>query len=254
MSENSRETEEIKLDLEEDLAGSTFTGTKPVSEMTKAERRARKKLERQRKEENKSTAKVVFEYVRVILIGALIAFLLCKFVIINAEVPTGSMIPTINRGDRMIGLRLTYTFSKPKRGDVAIFKNPEPGVDYNKLFVKRVIGLPGEIVRIIGGEVYIITADGESLHLDETAYLYETPRADMTVNNREWVLADNEYFLMGDNRNGSHDCRFFGPVTEDRMMAKVIFKYYKGFEIFKNEDSVRFYPDSESEEQPSENV
>lgn len=253
MSENSQETEKTKLDSGEDLFGADFadnsetagSGAKPASEMTPAERRARKKLEKQRKEENKSTARVVFEYVRVILIGALIAFLLCKFVIINAEVPTGSMIPTINRGDRMIGLRLAYTFSEPKRGDVAIFKCPEPGPDYDTLFVKRVIGLPGETVSISEGQVMIITVDGKELYLDETAYIYETPKADMSVNNDEWVLADNEYFLMGDNRNGSHDCRYFGPVTEDRMLARVLFKYYRGFETFKNKDIMKLYTKEE---------
>lgn len=243
MSENSQETEEIKLDLEENavtgadsLNNEKTSGKDSGREMTPAERRARKKLEKQRKEESKSTARVIFEYVRVIAIGALIAFLLCKFVIINAEVPTGSMIPTISRGDRMIGLRLAYTFSTPKRGDVAIFKCPEPGVDYDKLFVKRVIGLPGETVKIEKGEVYIINAEGEKFHLDETGYLYETPKPDMQVNNKEWKLGEDEYFLMGDNRNGSHDCRYFGPVTAKRMQAKVLFKYYKGFEGFGNKE------------------
>lgn len=114
MSENSQET----------MTG----GETPVKkEMTAAERRARKKLEKQRKEESKSTARVVFEYIRVIAIGALIAFLLCKFVIINAEVPTGSMIPTISRGDRMIGLRLAYTFSTPKRGMWLFLNAPSQG-------------------------------------------------------------------------------------------------------------------------------
>ncbi len=223
MSENSQET----------MTG----GETPVKkEMTAAERRARKKLEKQRKEGRKSSPRVVFHYFEVSPIGALIAFLLCKFVIINAEVPTGSMIPTISRGDRMIGLRLAYTFSTPKRGDVAIFKCPEPGPDYNKLFVKRVIGLPGETVKIEEGKVYIINAEGEKFYLDETSYLYETPKPDMQVNNKEWKLGEDEYFLMGDNRNGSHDCRYFGPVTAKRMQAKVIFKYYKGFEGFKNKE------------------
>lgn len=253
MSENSQETEEMKFDSKESTVSGTDSANKAGAEsngvktqMTPAERRARKKLEKERKEENKSTGRVIFEYVRVVVIGALIAFLLCKFVIINAEVPTGSMIPTINRGDRMIGLRLAYTFSSPKRGDVAIFRCPEPGRDYNRLFVKRVIGLPGETVKLYKGEVWIKSpGENEFRRLDETEYIYETPKPDMSVNNDEWVLGDDEYFLMGDNRNGSHDCRYFGPVTEDRMEAKVIFKYYKGFEIFKNDVAIKFYPDGE---------
>ncbi len=230
MSLNSQKSEEI-LDMEEKKPGSASGDqSRARSGMTPKERRAQKKLERQRKEENKTTFQVVMEYVRVIVIGALIAFLLCRFVIINAEVPTGSMIPTINRNDRMIGLRLKYIFSDPERGDVAIFKNPEPGVDYNKLFVKRVIGLPGETVTIDKGRVSITTAEGETFELDES-YLRETPYEELSVNNAVYVLGEDEYFMMGDNRNNSRDSRFFGAVTRDRMVAKVLFKYYKGFEI-----------------------
>ena len=112
----------------------------------KKHRKEEKKEAKRVKEANKTTFQVAMEYVRVILIGALVAFLLCKFVIVNAEVPSGSMIPTINIKDRMIGLRMTYYFTDPKRGDVAIFKCPAEGPDYGKLYVKRVIGLPGETV------------------------------------------------------------------------------------------------------------
>ena len=74
----------------------------------KKHRKEEKKEAKRVKEANKTTFQVAMEYVRVILIGALVAFLLCKFVIVNAEVPSGSMIPTINIKDRMIGLRMTY--------------------------------------------------------------------------------------------------------------------------------------------------
>lgn len=198
----------------------------------KKRKREEKKEAKRVKEANKTTFQVAMEYVRVILVGALVAFLLCKFVIVNAEVPSGSMIPTINIKDRMIGLRLTYYFTDPKRGDVAIFKCPAEGPDYGKLYVKRVIGLPGETVTIKAGQVIITTADGETIYLDES-YLNETPREDLTVNNQTYVLGDDEYFMMGDNRNNSTDSRFWGNVTRDRFVAKVLFKYWKGFEIIK---------------------
>ena len=198
----------------------------------KKHRKEEKKEAKRVKEANKTTFQVAMEYVRVILIGALVAFLLCKFVIVNAEVPSGSMIPTINIKDRMIGLRMTYYFTDPKRGDVAIFKCPAEGPDYGKLYVKRVIGLPGETVTIKAGQVIITTADGETIYLDES-YLNETPREDLTVNNQTYILGDDEYFMMGDNRNNSTDSRFWGNVKRDRFVAKVLFKYWKGFEIIK---------------------
>lgn len=198
----------------------------------KKRRKQEKKEAKRVKEANKTTFQIVMEYVRVILIGAVIAFLLCRFVIVNAEVPTASMVPTINVHDRMIGLRLTYYFSDPQRGDVAIFKCPAEGEEYDKLYVKRVIGLPGETVTIDAGQVIITTADGDTFYLEED-YLNEVPRAELNVNNHVYTLGDDEYFMMGDNRNNSIDSRYWGNVSRDRFVAKVLFKYWRGFETIK---------------------
>ncbi len=180
----------------------------------------------------KAILSVVFDYLKVIVLGALIAFLISKFVIINAEVPTESMVHTIEAGDRLIGLRLTYYFDSPERGDIVIFKCPKQGEDYNKLYVKRVIGLPGETVEIRAGAVWIKTAAGEEFMLQED-YLNETPRPDAAVNNMSYPVPEGSYFMMGDNRNNSDDSRFWGTVTEDRVLAKVLFRYYPGFEVLK---------------------
>lgn len=183
---------------------------------------------------NQKTSKAVWEYVRAVLIGVLIAFLLLRFVIINAKVPSSSMYPTLKVHDRMIGLRLTYYFSDPKRGDIVIFKCPEEGANYNKLYVKRVIGLPGETVTIRAGEVWIRTVGGDEFRLEEN-YLAEPPNGSLAVNNNTYQLGEGEYFVMGDNRNNSVDSRFWYAngyqVTRDRIKAKAVFKYYKGFEV-----------------------
>ena len=186
--------------------------------------------ERDKKGKKDGTFKTVMEYVRVVLIGALAAFLVCRFVIINAKVPTGSMIPTVQIKNRLIGMRVPYYFKDPERSDIVIFKCPEEGENYNKLYIKRVIGLPGETVTIRAGEVWIKTAQGEDFRLEED-YLPEPPNAALAVNNRTYVLGDDEYFMMGDNRNDSIDSRYWGNVTRDRIKAKAVFKYYKGFEV-----------------------
>lgn len=180
----------------------------------------------------KDTFKIVMEYLVVVLIGALIALFLTKVVIINAEVPTGSMKNTINEGDRVLGLRLTYYFNSPERGDIVIFKCPEPGENYNKLYVKRVIGLPGETIEIKAGQIWVTTADGDYFMLEEE-YLKEVPNEFAGVNNAIYPIPEGEYFTLGDNRNSSNDSRYWGTVEEDRILAKVMFRYFPGFEVLK---------------------
>ena len=121
-------------------------------------------------------------------------------------------------GDRLIGFRLSYLFSKPERGDVIIFKYPD---DEKQNFVKRVIGIPGDVVQIIHGKVYV-----NGNELDEP-YLREP----MNDNEEEqvFVVPEGHYFVMGDNRNASLDSRYWKTsnyVSEKKILAKVIFRYY----------------------------
>ena len=183
-------------------------------------------------DKKKEILKTILEYVKVILIGAAIALFLTKVVIINAEVPTGSMKNTINEGDRVIGLRLTYYFDSPKRGDIVIFKCPEEGDNYNKLYVKRVVGLPGETVEIKAGQVWIKPVDGDWFMLEED-YLAEVPYDYVSINNATYVVPEGSYFTLGDNRNYSNDSRYWGYVDEDRILAKVMFRYFPGIETLK---------------------
>lgn len=187
-----------------------------------------------KEDEAKSGWKVVLEYVRVIAIGALIAFLLCKFVIINAVIPTRSMVSTINVGDRLIGLRIPYYFTDPKRGDVVIFKAPEAtGEDAGQLYIKRVIGLPGETIVIRNGIASLEKEDGKEECIDNPDWWNKNEEPNADGKEKTIVLGDNEYFMMGDNRNHSSDSRVWGPVTRKAILAKAWLRYYKGFKIIK---------------------
>jgi len=162
------------------------------------------------------------EYIVPFGIAALIALFIGKVIILNINVPTGSMMDTIQRGDRIITLRLAYLFSEPERGDIVVFPNPDTGV----LNIKRIIGLPGETLEIRDGKVYI---DGSEEALEEP-YLREEPRTLLNLGTYE--IPEGHYFMMGDNRNNSKDARMWENtyVPREDIMSKAVFKYWKGFE------------------------
>jgi len=168
-----------------------------------------------------SVAKEVISWLKAIAIAVVIALAVDVFIIANASVPSGSMEDTIPTGARIIGLRLDYHFEDPKRGDVAIFKYPD---DESTDFVKRIIGLPGETVEIKDGKVYI---NGSSKPLNEP-YLRETPTGDYGP----FKVPADSYFMMGDNREYSHDSRFWKNkyVKRSKLIAKVYFMYFPRFE------------------------
>ena len=164
------------------------------------------------KEEKGGWKKELLEWVKIIVSAALIAFVLNTFIIANSEVPSGSMENTIMTGDRVIGSRLAYLFDEPERGDIVIFRFPDNEKIY---YVKRVIGLPGETVDIIDGQVYI-----NDEPLDEP-YLREpmVPEAPM-----HFEVPEDSYFMMGDNRNYSLDARRWKNtyVTNIMMQNEII--------------------------------
>lgn len=129
-----------------------------------------------------------------------------------------SMSPTFETGEYLIVDELTYHFETPERGSVLIFKYPR---DPAKYFIKRVIGLPGEIVSIRNGEVSIINEENpEGFRLDEPYVEFEK---DDTMS---FTLSEGEYFVLGDNRSGSADSRIWGAVPKENIIGRPIIRFY----------------------------
>lgn len=160
----------------------------------------------------------IFSYIKIFSVAMLISFVLTRCVIVNAETSTTSMENTIMPGDRYFGLRLSYIFEEPQRQDIIVFKFPD---DESQVFVKRIIGIPGDIVEIKNYQVYV---NGEPL---EEPYLKEPM---MLNQNMTFTVPDECYFVMGDNRNVSNDARYWTNtfVKKDKILGKVIIKYYNG--------------------------
>lgn len=168
-------------------------------------------------QETFSAKKEIFSWVKLILLALVISFILNHYIIVSAEVPTGSMENTIMIGDRIIASRLSYHFHEPQRGDIIVFNFPD---DESQKYLKRIIGLPGETVKIKDGKVYI---NDSKTPLKED-YLRETPVGDYGP----YTVPKDSYFLMGDNRNDSFDSRFWEHTfaTRDEIIGKAEFRYY----------------------------
>ncbi|MDO4960318.1 MAG: signal peptidase I [Eubacteriales bacterium] len=229
-------------------------------------------IENDAEEENKGSSlfREILSWIEVLAAAVIIALICNNFIIANSTVPTGSMENTVLHGDRVIGSRLSYTFGEPERGDIAIFKfgwicnrcNKAMGegsapatcpncgneITHAKTlyYLKRTIGLPGDVVEIkaegsvsqselqdlpgldtsMGADAKLVTAavyvNGEKLEED---YLKEPMlyTGDMT-----FEVPEGCYFFLGDNRNSSLDARYWenSYIPKDKVIAKVMFRYF----------------------------
>jgi signal peptidase I len=131
--------------------------------------------------------------------------------------PSGSMDPTLEIGDRVVVNPKAYTQTTPRRGDIAVLKYPK---DESVFYLKRVIGLPGEKVEMIGRTVYV-----NDLPLKESHTKYINLVSIYDHYGPYWLSKD-EYFLLGDNRDNSQDSRFLGSVDRSKFIGKVGYIYW----------------------------
>lgn len=170
---------------------------------------------------NKETIKSeIYSFLKTFLIALVIGISINRYVIINAEVTSGSMEGTIMTNDIIIGNRLAYTFSNPKRFDVVVFDAPDGDTEP---YLKRIIGLPGESLSIIDGKVYI---NDSEVPLDDSFI-----REPWIVGNGPWgpyQIPENHYFMLGDNRNNSFDSPdWVNPfVPFDEVQGKIDLRVY----------------------------
>ena len=180
----------------------------------------------------------IVDYIKMIIMVVLIVTVVNNVVLINAKIPSESMEKTIMTGDRIFGFRLAYglnidafgmeyskKFKDPERFDIIIFRYPD---DESQLFIKRLIGLPGETVEIVNGKVFI---DGSETPVDDS-FVPEDPLGSFGP----YTVPEDCYFMLGDNRNNSRDSRFWDNtfVRFDQIVGKAVIRYYPSIKLLDN--------------------
>jgi signal peptidase I len=159
----------------------------------------------------------IFREIVITVLIAVAVFAVFRLTIQSYSVIMFSMQPNFYHGDFIMVNKVTYHFSDPQRGQVIIFNPPNPPFDSPHPFIKRVIGLPGDIVEIRDGKVFI-----NGTPLDEDRYIKERPNYTMPA----IQVPANRYFVLGDNRNNSNDSHDGWTVPRDNIIGKAWFVYW----------------------------
>ncbi len=160
------------------------------------------------------------ENFQIIVIALCLALLIRVFVAEPRYIPSDSMLPTLEMGDRLVVEKISYRFRPPVTGDIIVFDPPQQlqtlGYAKDQAFIKRIIGEPGQIVSIANGKVYL---NSEPLQED---YIAEPPAY-------QWgpfQVPSEEFFVMGDNRNDSNDSHIWGFLPRKNIIGRARFRFW----------------------------
>lgn len=205
-----------------DNAKSVTDSKKPKKEKNKNKKSKKNNTAKNNEEkQKKSKLREAISFMTPIVIALIIAIFLKTCIFANIVIPTGSMLNTIQEGDRIIASRLAYINDEPQRYDIIIFKYPD---DETQLFAKRIIALPGETIEVKNGIVYITDKNGNK----STARTDFITNCIPTGNFGPYTVPLGSYFVMGDNRNDSWDSRYWDnkTVKKGKIIGKVKFRYF----------------------------
>jgi len=154
-----------------------------------------------------------------------VVFVIAVMVLFDLAVPRSivdgqSMEPTLQSNDRLVISRISYLLQAPERGDVVVLNAVVPrDAERGIMLIKRVIGLPGEHIEIRDQQIWVNDVLLNESYIDEACTTRKCP-------DEIWQLGDDEFFVMGDNRNHSNDSRSFDAVPFDHIVGQAIFRYW----------------------------
>jgi signal peptidase I len=172
------------------------------------------------------------EIVETLVLTLVIYLVIHNFVAQPFEVEQQSMMPTVNPGEYVLIDKISPRFNDYQRGDIVVFQPPEGFGQGGVPFIKRVIGLPGDVVSLENGRVFIQQLGGSPMRIEEPYVIRSLggglaptgPKdAERTAS---WTVPEGAYFVMGDNRPESQDSRFFGPIDRDLIVGRAWLRYF----------------------------
>jgi signal peptidase I len=177
----------------------------------------------------------IVELLKTFVSAAILAFGIRAFVAEARFIPSSSMEPTLQIDDRLIIEKVSYHFHKPKRGDVVVFSPTDTlkEQNYKDAFIKRVIGTPGDIVEVKDQHVYV---NGQKL---TEAYIADEPSYQFGP----IKVPDDQYLVLGDNRNNSYDSHYWGFVPRENIIGRATVRFWP-FNRLGNLDPKPLYPDT----------
>jgi signal peptidase I len=187
------------------------------------------------KKTKKTGKRLVWEYTEAIVTALLLALVIRAFVIQAFKIPTGSMKQTLLVGDHILvnkfiyGVRIPFTdkkvlaISEPERGDIIVFKYPE---DPSRDFIKRVIGVEGDVVEERDKVVYVNGKPLNEPYAVHTENGIEPRSVEPRDNFGPLIVPEDKYFVMGDNRDQSYDSRYWGFVDQSAVKGEALVIYW----------------------------
>lgn len=169
--------------------------------------------------------RVVIEGFETIIVAVLVLFTVYVLIAFPVEVSGSSMSPNLETGDRLLVEKITKFFDGYNRGEIVVLHPPDSDyIDY----VKRIVGIPGDTIKIFNCQIYINRNDTKFI-LNEEVYLDKdicTLGGKNILEGRVYTLKEGEFLVLGDNRRNSQDSRFFGILNEDRIQGKVVARFW----------------------------